>query len=29
MSFQGALADVVFVREALSEEAVRRLAGQP
>jgi hypothetical protein len=28
-SFQGALADVVFVREALSEEAVRRLAGQP
>jgi len=28
-AFQGALADVVFVREALSEEAVRRLAGLP
>ena len=28
-AFQGALAEVVFVREALSEEAVRRLAGQP
>lgn len=28
-SFQGALAEVVFVREALPEEAVRRLAGQP
>ena len=28
-TFQGALAEVVFVREALSEEAVRRLAGQP
>ena len=28
-TFQGALAEVVFVREALSEEAVRRLADLP
>ena len=28
-SFQGALAEVVFVREALPEEEVRRLAGRP
>ena len=27
--FQGALAEVVFVREALPEEAVRKLAGVP
>ena len=27
--FQGALAEVLFVREALPEEAVRKLAGLP
>jgi hypothetical protein len=27
--FQGALAEVVFVREALAEDAVRKLAGVP